>query len=130
MTMPKSLKYRKNKAEVGFNRMDPIFRAVDNTWNLAAGTVRETVAPHPPTEWAPWTYTLTYEFAITVGINQKTLRGHVHYTPQGNGYKAGPGYYWVEGLDNYDARTPNAIVARFRDRNVELEASGLAAMTL
>jgi hypothetical protein len=117
-----------HKARKPFQQMPSAFQAVDKAWNMNAATVRETVAPHPPTEGAEWTYTLTYEFAVDAGGRQRTLRGHVHYTPDGLGYKAGPGYFWVQGVDNCDAQTPIAIVNRFADHNVEAEASGLAAI--
>lgn len=117
--MPKSTRYRHNKTVIAYERVDAAFRAVDDAWNITAPPpTAPIIVPHPYSPEEPWTHTLTYQYQVTVPGSPpvvRTLRGHVHYNnlaPLGV-KKLGPGYFWVSGINGYDARTPEAVVTLF-----------------
>jgi hypothetical protein len=132
--MPKSDRYRRQgptgaKTIIAFTATPPAFQAADNAWILTAPTVRTTVVRHPRWDQEPWTHTLTYEFSVSTATHgMRTLRGHVHYDDQNN-YAAGPGYFWISGVTNHDARTPALIVQRFADQ-AELYEEAMGMMNI
>jgi hypothetical protein len=70
------------------------------------------LAFHPPTPLAPWAYTRTVQFNLVLAPGgARTVRAHIHYTPVGGGFVAGPGRYWISGHAGWDAQTPNWVVA-------------------
>jgi hypothetical protein len=80
------------------------------------------VVAHPWTTNEPWDYTRTFELQVA----GQTVRGHVHYGrlrqhANANGpfvnpaaYTAGPGNYWISGVQNWDAPTPLWLGQQFQ----------------
>jgi hypothetical protein len=67
---------------------------------------------HPWTQREKWDYTRTVQFTLNLGGGGQTIvRGHVHYESDGNGgFNAGPGNYWISGVDNWSDQTPGWVV--------------------
>jgi hypothetical protein len=77
------------------------------------------VAAHPYTAHQRWDYTRTWQVVVAHGGANHNVRGHVHYqrTRVAGGafaapaaYTAGPGRYWISGVNGWDAATPAWMV--------------------
>jgi hypothetical protein len=70
------------------------------------------LAYHPSTQYEPWDYTRTVQFTLNLtGFGLTIVRGHVHYSSNGQGaFNAGPGNYWISGVNNWSAPTPGWVV--------------------
>jgi hypothetical protein len=109
-----------------FESMPKMFKAAETGWQLTATPNDVVVVPHNPTNRENWTYTLTYEYAVpTIRDGEQIVRGHVHYVPDDGKLKAVPGRFWVSGVEHHDAETPEAIVGKFADWEVESGAANL-----
>ena len=101
--------------------------------NPAPASISMAVAAHPWTPQERWDYSRTWQVQVLFGGVNYNVRGHVHYTrarqpgATANGpfvnpaqYNAGPGRYWISGVNNWDAPTLGWVVVRYTNiTNIE-----------
>lgn len=85
------------------------FQVVINAWNIYAPMTYE-LKKHVATFEADWDADVEYCYKIGSGGPEKTLKGHVHVKKAGHGLNWIAGHCWIEGIYDYDASTPTALV--------------------
>lgn len=91
------------------SEMPQEFQVVINAWNIYAPMTYELKA-HVATFNADWDADVEYCYKIGSGGPEMTLKGHVHVKKAGHGLNWIAGHCWIEGIYNYDASTPAALV--------------------
>lgn len=113
--MPNSSQYRYKRENIAWVDLDKTFMAVDNLWATDNDPDEIVVTEHIPTKEYRWHYNLQFTYNIKIeGITESyKLKGNIHLFKIARRIRATEGHYWVEGIKDYDAFVPAALIKRY-----------------